>query len=60
MLQCCENLTENENITCNFSKADYEKERNFELTLYYNDISPVSGVKRQFLILTANEYPKAK
>ena len=45
------NLIEKENITCNFSKADYEKERNFELPLF-------SGVKSQFPILRTNEYPK--
>ena len=45
------NLIEEENITYNFSKADYKKEINYELPLYYNDISPVSGVKTQFPIL---------
>ena len=45
MFQHYDNLIGKENITYNFSKAVYEKERNFELPLYYNDISPVSGVK---------------
>ena len=51
MFQHYGNLIEEENITYNFSKADYKKEINYELPLYYNDISPVSGVKTQFPIL---------
>ena len=54
MFQNYDNLIENENITYKVSKGDHEKERNFELPLYFNDISPVSGVKSQFPILTAN------
>ena len=45
-----DNLIEKENIAYNFSKADYEKERHFELALYCNDISPVSGVKSSRII----------
>ena len=58
MFQHYDNLIEKDNITYNFSKADYKKDRNFELPLYYNDISSLSGVKSQFPILTTNEYPK--
>ena len=49
---------EKENITYNFSKAEYEKEKKNEVPLYYNHIIPVNGVKILFLILTSNEYPK--
>ena len=54
----CFNITiiEKENVTYNFSKADYRKERNFEVPLHYNDISPISQVKSQFTILSSNEY----
>ena len=45
-----DNLIEKENIAYNFSKDDYEKKRHFELALYYNDISPVSGVKSSRII----------
>ena len=58
MFPHCDNFTENETITHNFSKDDYEKERNFELPLYYNDSGHVSGIKSQFPIITANEYLK--
>ena len=53
-----DNLIKWENIMDNCSKADHEKEKHFELTLNYNDISPVIGVKSQFLIFTTNEYPE--
>ena len=38
-----------------FLKLITGKKRNFELSLYFNDISPVSGVKSLFPILTTNE-----
>ena len=58
MFQHYDNLIEKENIKYNYSKANYKNERNFELTLYYNDINHVSGVKSQFPIVTTIEYPK--
>ena len=58
VFQHYDNLIEKENIKYNYSKANYENKRNFELTLYYNDISRVSGVKSQFPIVTTIEYPK--
>ena len=48
VFQHYDNLIGKENITYNSCKADYEKDRNFELALCNNDISPVSGVKVNF------------
>ena len=45
VFQYCDNLIKKEKITYNFSRADSEKEKTFELPLYYNDISAVSRVK---------------
>ena len=37
VFQHYDNLIDKENITYNFSKTDFEKERHFELPLYYNN-----------------------
>ena len=58
LFQHYNNVIENENITYDFSKAEFKEEINFQLPLYYSDIGPASGVKSQFLTLKTNEYPR--
>ena len=53
-----DNLIEKENITYNLCKTDCKNERNFELPLYYNDISLGIRIKSQFPIITTNECSK--
>lgn len=58
LFQRYNNVIENETITYDFSIAEFKEEINFQLPLYYSDISPASGVKSQFLTLKTNEYPR--